>query len=129
MEEMMEMIIFIGCFWELELGYTPNVYTSKLDSKPDFSFLFAYSCCFFFSFFAKHFSRCCLPDTRCVFFSSLVLKKEPFSVSSKKEKETSKKMEILAHIQHIFTYFFFFFSFFNKCIYFLRGYFERKIFL
>lgn len=129
MEEMMEMIIFIGCFWEVELGYTPNVYTSKLDSKPDFSFLFAYSCCFFFSFFAKHFSRCCLPDTRCVFFSSLVLKKEPFSVSSKKEKETSKKMEILAHIQHIFTYFFFFFSFFNKCIYFLRGYFERKIFL
>lgn len=125
----MEIIIFIGCFWELELGYTPNVYTSKLDSKPDFSFLFAYSCCFFFSFFAKHFSRCCLPDTRCVFFSSLVLKKEPFSVSSKKEKETSKKMEILAHIQHIFTYFFFFFSFFNKCIYFLRGYFERKIFL
>lgn len=125
----MEMIIFIGCFWEVELGYTPNVYTSKLDSKPDFSFLFAYSCCFFFSFFAKHFSRCCLPDTRCVFFSSLVLKKEPFSVSSKKEKETSKKMEILAHIQHIFTYFFFFFSFFNKCIYFLRGYFERKIFL
>lgn len=127
----MEMIIFIGCFWEVELGYTPNVYTSKLDSKPDFSFLFAYSCCFFFFLFLQNISLAVafqIPDV--YFFLPSFLRKNPFLfVSSKKEKETSKKMEILAHIQHIFTYFFFFFSFFNKCIYFLRGYFERKIFL
>lgn len=109
----MEMIIFIGCFWEVELGYTPNVYTSKLDSKPDFSFLFAYSCCFFFSFFAKHFSRCCLPDTRCVFFSSLVLKKEPFSVRFFEERKRNKQKDgdSCTYTTYIYIFLFLFFPF------------------
>lgn len=114
-------------FENLSSGIHPNVYTSKLDSKPDFSFLFAYSCCFFF-FFAKHFSRCCLPDI-VRFFSSPILKKEPFSVrffegeKKKREKKRAKKMEILRHLRISF----FFHSFFNKCVYFLYGCFERKI--
>lgn len=114
-------------FENLSSGIHPNVYTSKLDSKPDFSFLFAYSCCFSF-FFAKHFSRCCLPDI-VRFFSSPILKKEPFSVrffegeKKKREKKRAKKMEILRHLRISF----FFHSFFNKCVYFLYGCFERKI--
>lgn len=98
------MIILIGCFWELELGYTPNVYTSKLDSKPDFSFLFAYSCCFFFS--AKHFSCCCLPNTYVYFFTPILKKETLFcSFLGRKKKKTRKKMKILRHLHISFSFF------------------------
>lgn len=116
-------------FENLSSGIHPNVYTSKLDSKPDFSFLFAYSCCFFFFFFLRNISLAVAFQISCVFFSSPILKKEPFSVrffegeKKKREKKRAKKIEILRHLRISF----FFHSFFNKCVYFLYGCFERKI--
>lgn len=123
----MEMIILIGCFWELELEYTSKCVYKQTGFETRFFVPIRIFMLLFF-FFAKHFSRCCLPDI-VRFFSSPILKKEPFSVrffegeKKKREKKRAKKMEILRHLRISF----FFHSFFNKCVYFLYGCFERKI--
>lgn len=115
-------------FENLSSGIHPNVYTSKLDSKPDFSFLFAYSCCFFF-FFCETFLSLLPSRYRAYFFLPPFLRKNPSPFVSSKEKKRKerrneqKKMEILRHLRISF----FFHSFFNKCVYFLYGCFERKI--
>lgn len=112
----MEMIISIGSFRELDIY---NVYSNKLDSKPDFSLLFEYSCCFFL--FCKTF----LFQIRIYFFLPLSSQeRDPFLfASSKEKKETSKKRGILRHLYISFS----FFPFLINVSIFLYGCFERKI--
>lgn len=82
-----------------------------------------------FFFFLRNISLAVAFQISCVFFSSPILKKEPFSVrffegeKKKREKKRAKKIEILRHLRISF----FFHFFFNKCVYFLYGSFERKI--
>lgn len=94
------MIISIGSFRELDIY---NVYSNKLDSKPDFSFLFEYSCCFFL--FCKTF----LFQIRIYFFlPPFFSRKRPFSVrffETNEKKETSKKRGILRHLYISFSFF------------------------
>lgn len=126
----MEMIILIGCFWELELEYTSKcVYKQTGFETRFFVPIRIFMLLFFFFFFLRNISLAVAFQISCVFFSSPILKKEPFSVrffegeKKKREKKRAKKMEILRHLRISF----FFHSFFNKCVYFLYGCFERKI--
>lgn len=124
----MEMIILIGCFWELELEYTSKCVYKQTGFETRFFVPIRIFMLLFF-FFCETFLSLLPSRYRAYFFLPPFSRKNPSPFVSSKEKKRKerrneqKKMEILRHLRISF----FFHSFFNKCVYFLYGCFERKI--
>lgn len=105
----MEMIILIGCFWELELEYTSKCVYKQTGFETRFFVPIRIFMLLFF-FFCETFLSLLPSRYRAYFFLPPFLRKNPSPFVSSKEKKRKerrneqKKMEILRHLRISFFF-------------------------